>query len=115
MELNRAAIAGGSRIGPPDAPVTILEFGGYECPFCRDFSRVIEALLSEHADEVAFVFRHLPFEHQAHGYRAARFAECAAEQDRFQEAHGLLNRLNDFGDLDPTRFGQEAGVGDQYS
>lgn len=80
----------GHRWGPEDAPVTIVEFGDYECPFCKDAVPHLKKILDDYGDEVALVYRHLPLPGHSHAYAAALAAECAADQDVFWSFHDLL-------------------------
>lgn len=88
--------------GPADAPVTILEYGDFECPFSREAYPMLERLLAMSEGRVRLVFRHFPLT-QVHPFSAAaaEAAEAAAGQDRFWSAHDLfyerpeLLRLND--------------------
>jgi Na+/H+ antiporter NhaA len=88
--------------GPLDAPVTVLEYGDFECPYCGQAEPVVRELLREHGD-VAYVWRHLPL-NDVHpdAQQAAEAAEAAAEQGAFWEMHDLLLDRQDalrFGDL----------------
>ena len=76
--------------GPVDAPVTVLEYGDFECPFCGQAEPVIRELLREHG-EVAYAWRHLPL-NDVHpsAQQAAEAAEAAANQGAFWEMHDLL-------------------------
>ncbi len=76
--------------GPVDAPVTVLEYGDFECPFCGQAEPVVRELLREHGD-VAYVWRHLPL-NDVHpsAQQAAEAAEAAANQGAFWEMHDLL-------------------------
>ena len=77
--------------GPADAPVTILEYGDYECPYCRGAFRDVRLLVDEHPAEIRFVFRNFPIsELHPHAEQAAEAAEAAAAQGRFWEMHDLL-------------------------
>ena len=80
----------GHRVGPPDAEVTIVEFGDYECPFCRQAEPHLQAILREHGEDVALVYRHLPLPTHQYAYSAARAAECAGEQGAFWPFHEFL-------------------------
>ncbi len=80
----------GRRLGPADAPVTIIEFGDYECPACVTFHRALRAVQRQFGDTITIVYRHFPLETHAMGQFAARAAECAAQQGRFAEYHHLL-------------------------
>jgi Na+/H+ antiporter NhaA len=76
--------------GPVDAPVTVLEYGDFECPFCGQAEPVVRELLREYGD-VAYAWRHLPL-NDVHpsAQQAAEAAEAAAEQSKFWEMHDLL-------------------------
>lgn len=80
----------GHRIGPLEPKVTIVEFGDYQCPFCKAAQPHIEAILRRHADDVALVYRHLPLSVHPFAYPAARAAECAGDQGAFWKYHQLL-------------------------
>ena len=76
--------------GPADAPVTVLEYGDFECPYCGQAEPVVRELLREHGD-VAYVWRNLPLNDvHPNAQRAAEAAEAAAEQGAFWEMHDLL-------------------------
>jgi protein-disulfide isomerase len=76
--------------GPVDAPVTVLEYGDFECPYCGQAEPVLRELLREHG-EVAYVWRHLPLNDvHPNAQQAAEAAEAAAEQGAFWEMHDLL-------------------------
>jgi Na+/H+ antiporter NhaA len=76
--------------GPVDAPVTVVEYGDFECPYCGQAEPVVRALLSEFGD-VAYVWRHLPLNDvHPHAQLAAEAAEAAADQGAFWGMHDLL-------------------------
>jgi Na+/H+ antiporter NhaA len=76
--------------GPEDAPVTLVEYGDFECPYCGRAEPIIRELLAGSGD-VRYVWRHLPLTdvHQ-HAQLAAEASEAAAAQDRFWEYHDFL-------------------------
>ena len=77
--------------GPPTAPVTLVEYGDYECPFCGAAHRVVHELQRMLADDLRFAFRHFPLtqiHHRALG--AALAAEAAGAQGKFWDMHDLL-------------------------
>jgi protein-disulfide isomerase len=85
--------------GPADAPVTILEYGDYECPYCRGAFRDVHLLLDRYPDTVRFVFRNFPISQlHPHAEQAAEAAEAAAVQGKFWEMYELL--LQPYAELD---------------
>ena len=81
--------------GPARAPVTIVEYGDFECPYCGQAESVLRGLLAGHGD-VRYVWRHLPLgDVHPHAQLAAEAAEAAAAQDAFWEMHDLLLRHQD--------------------
>lgn len=78
-------------IGPAHAPVTIVEYGDFECPNCKQAAPAVKLLLEKFTERVRFVFRHYPLEEvHPHALRAAEAAECAGGQGRFWPMHDLL-------------------------
>jgi Na+/H+ antiporter NhaA len=76
--------------GPEDAPVTLVEYGDFECPYCGRAEQVVRELLAESGD-LRYVWRHLPLtDVHVHAQLAAEASEAAAAQDRFWEYHDLL-------------------------
>ena len=81
--------------GPARAPVTIVEYGDFECPYCGQAEPVLRELLAGHGD-VRYVWRHLPLgDVHPHAQLAAEAAEAAAAQGAFWEMHDLLLRHQD--------------------
>jgi protein-disulfide isomerase len=77
--------------GPDHAPVTIVEYGDFECPSCKQASGAVKLLLARYEQRVRFVFRHFPLEEvHPHALRAAELAECAGAQGKFWPMHDLL-------------------------
>jgi formate-nitrite transporter family protein len=77
--------------GPDDAPVTLVEYGDYECPYCGMASPVVKAAQRELGGQLRFVFRNFPLaEAHPHARMAAQAAEAAAAQGRFWEMHDML-------------------------
>jgi protein-disulfide isomerase len=114
-EVTWEELAGGrDRIGPRDAPVTIVEFADFECPFCRRFATAtLKGLETHYPQEIAVVFRHWPLAYHRLAYPAARAAECAAEQGRFAQFYDILYAGQDSLGLEPfARFAVKAGVPD---
>ena len=81
--------------GPGTAPVTIVEYGDFECPYCGQAEPAIRDLLAGHGD-VRYVWRHLPLNDvHPHAQLAAEAAEAAADQGAFWLMHDLLLRHQD--------------------
>lgn len=99
--------------GPPNAPVTLVEYGDFECPQCRAASGTVKALLARFgAGELKFVFRHFPMT-QIHprAERAAEAAEAAGEQGFFWEMHDLLfERQENLSDAALVEYAAESGL-----
>ncbi len=77
--------------GPDDAPVTLLEYGDFECPYCGQAEQVIRELLLSVGTDVRYVWRHLPLNDvHPRAQLAAEASEAAADQGRFWEMHDAL-------------------------
>jgi len=88
-------------LGAGDAPVTVLEYGDYECPFCRGAARDLHRMLDLYPGSIRFVFRNFPIPQlHPHAEQAAEAAEAAAAQGRFWEMYELLLRPSSGLDLD---------------
>jgi protein-disulfide isomerase len=108
---------GGHSRGSPNAAITILEFGDYECPFCARFASMSEKILAAFPTQVRLVYRHWPLRNHRFAYPAARAAECAAEQGKFWELHDLLYIKHDsLGLISFLDLAKRAGVasGDRF-
>jgi len=87
-----AANPGGGHIrGKATAPVTLVEFGDYECPSCGYYYPMVEELLRRYPDRVKLEFHHYPLiQMHAHALAAAMAAEAASDQGKYWEMHDLL-------------------------
>lgn len=96
--------------GPLDAPITIVTYSDFECPFCQRFHNTMRELMAEYGEEgdVAWVFRQFPLEqlHPVKAYAAALASECAAEQGgdeafwQFSDRYFELTLTNNRTDLE---------------
>ena len=106
----------GQRLGSRDAAITIVEFGDYQCRYCREAEPHLAAIMREYGVEVALVYRHYPLVIESASYTAARAAECAGEQGLFWPFHRRLFSSRDWqvGDTKDAlkRLGMEIGVAD---
>ncbi|MBV8948784.1 MAG: Na+/H+ antiporter NhaA [Solirubrobacterales bacterium] len=86
--------------GPDDAPVTLVEYGDFQCPYCGQAENAIRELLASHGDDIRYVWRHLPLNDvHPNAQLAAEAAEAAAAQGRFWEMYDTL--LAHQGELTP--------------
>jgi Na+/H+ antiporter NhaA len=93
--------------GADDAPVTLVEYGDYECPYCGQAEMVIRGLLSDFGDDLRYVWRHLPLNDvHPNTQLAAEAAEAAAAQGSFWEMHDRLISHQD--ELSPPDLGRHA-------
>lgn len=100
--------------GPASAPVTLVEYGDYQCPYCGAAHSVVQALQARFGDELRFVFRNFPLT-QVHPYaeHAAEAAEAAGSEsaDTFWAMHDtLFEHQNALHDRDLVRYAESVGV-----
>jgi protein-disulfide isomerase len=112
VERPRLTVPVGERdhvLGPPTAPVTLVEYGDYECPYCGAAHASVEQVRQVMGNDLRFVFRHFPLSQiHPHAYQAAEGAEAAGAQGRFWEMHHLLFAHQDR--LDPRDLIGYAGA-----
>ena len=97
--------------GPLDAPVTVVEYGDFECPYCGQAEPEVRELLRDFSD-VRYVWRHLPLSDvHVHAGPAAEAAEAAAAQDAFWPMHDLLLAHQDaLEPADLVRYAERLGL-----
>jgi len=77
--------------GPEDAPITLVEYGDYECPYCGMAYPIVRRIQDRFGKRLRFVFRNFPLaEAHPHATAAAELAEAAALQGKFWEMHDML-------------------------
>jgi protein-disulfide isomerase len=78
-------------IGPADAPITLIEFSDYQCPYCTKWDNEVYArLLKEYGDKIRFVYRDLPLAFHGDAQSAAEAANCAGAQGAYWKFHDAL-------------------------
>jgi protein-disulfide isomerase len=78
-------------IGSEHAPITVVEYGDFECPTCKQAAPAVKLVLERFGGRVRFVFRHFPVESaHPHAMHAAQAAEAAGGQSKFWQMHDLL-------------------------
>lgn len=92
--------------GPESAPVTIVEFTDYQCPYCHRAQEVIDQILEEYSGQVRLVHLDFPLDNHTGAIPAARAARCAGEQGRFWDYHRSL--MSEPGSLDETDLARRA-------
>ena len=98
--------------GAPDAPLTLVEYGDYDCPYTVRAHAVVRGLRRRLGDRLRFVFRAFPLTRiHAHAQAAAEAAEAAAAQGRFWEMHDrLFEARRKLEDADLRGYAEEIGL-----
>jgi protein-disulfide isomerase len=102
--------AGRPARGPEAAPITIIEFSDYECPFCKRAEPTVKKVLDTYGDKVRLVYRHYPLEFHATARPAAEASACAAAQGKFWEYHDKLFASADLSDATLKKLAGEVGL-----
>lgn len=77
-------------LGPDNAPVTLVEFSDYHCPFCQRLDVTLKKIMADYSGKVRLIWRHFPLAMHAGAERTHQAAECAHEQNKFWSFHNLL-------------------------
>jgi Na+:H+ antiporter, NhaA family len=98
--------------GDPDAPVTLVEYADFQCPYCGDAYPVVHELLERFGDRLRFVFRHMPLSDlHPRAEAAAEAAEAAGAQGSFWEMHDrLFTRQHQLSDGDLRAHAEAIGL-----
>jgi len=98
--------------GPADAPLTLLEYGDYECPYCGEAYPIVKQLEEQLGDRMRFVFRNFPITtSHPHSEQAAEAAEAANGQGRFWEMHDYLyEHQRHLEDADLHAYAEQLGL-----
>ena len=98
--------------GPADAPVTLVEYGDYECPYCGRAYPIVKRVQHHMGDRLRFVFRNFPITtSHPHAVRAAEAAEAAAAQGKFWQMHDMLyEHQQTLEDADLRNFAEQLGL-----
>lgn len=109
----REALTIGLRAGSADAPLEVVEFADFQCPYCAKFEKTLEEVRAKYPDQVSVTLVHLPIPYHDFAESAARVAECAHAQGRFEEMRPLLfNQQQAFGLVPWTEFARQANISD---
>lgn len=100
--------------GNADAPVTIVEFSDYQCPYCHQVEPTIAAVLAKYGDKVRFSYRDFPLRNiHEHAEMAAEASRCALEQGKFWEYHDQLFKATNLDKEALVGFARNANVDQQ--
>lgn len=99
-------------IGPANAPITIVEFSDYQCPYCRRWhEQVYEPLLAAYPGQIRMVYRHLPLTSiHPDAFSAAEAAMCAGDQDAYWPYHEKLFSSESLGTQTYIQYAQELSL-----
>jgi protein-disulfide isomerase len=112
----KGILEAGTVIGDSAAPVKIIEFADLECPGCRTFYTKVHDLPPAMRSQIAIVFVHYPLSMHRFAMPAARAAECARGEGKFNSVVDVLfNKQDSLGLKSWAAYGAEAGVGDTAS
>jgi protein-disulfide isomerase len=105
---SEVSTAGAPVRGRADAPVTVVEFSDFHCPFCRKVQPVLDQVRAKYGDQIKLVYRDYPIDNLHPQARAAsEAAACAAEQGKFWEFHDKMFQNDP--DASPAALGRRAG------
>jgi len=91
LEPQRVEVAAvGPAKGPENAPVVIVEFSDFECPYCARLAPTVDQVVATYGDKVRVVFRQFPLNFHPHAQKAAEASLCAYEQGKFWEFHDSI-------------------------
>ena len=98
--------------GPENAPVTLVEYGDYECPTCGQAFPIVKQLRQTLSDQLRLIFRHFPQSNiHPHASVAAQAAEAAGAQKKFWPMHDMLfEHQTEFDEVDFAQLALRAGV-----
>ena len=97
--------------GPASAPVEIIEFSDFQCPFCQRLIGTLEQLKSEYGSDIRLVFKDYPLPNHAQAFKAAEAGHCANQQGTFWELHDtMFSRQSELGVDDLKSHAGELGM-----
>jgi protein-disulfide isomerase len=113
LEAPRFEIAGdGPSRGPEDAPIELVEFSDYQCPFCKNAESLVGQVLERYPTQVRLEFRHFPLDNiHPQARRAAEAALCAGDQGKFWEYHAqLFQQAPKLGEAELGQYASQIGL-----
>lgn len=109
----KSLIPNSVRLGRAEAPVKVIVFSDYECPYCARFQAIAKSVLSRRSKDFALYVQDFPLPGHRFALPAARAANCALAQGKFEQMHDLLlSRQGEFGRVSWASFAQMAQIPD---
>jgi protein-disulfide isomerase len=98
--------------GSPDAPIMLLEYGDYQCPFCGQVQPIVREIQRRLGENLCFGFRHFPLTNvHPHSEHAAEAAEAAGAQGNFWDMHEMLfDNQDSLEDADLAQYAAQLGL-----
>lgn len=96
--------------GPAKAPVTVIEFSDYECPYCKRASTTVAQVLQHYGDKIRFVHRDFPLSFHQHARLAAEAAACANAQGKFWDYHDRLWKADQLSEARLKEIAKDSGL-----
>ena len=97
--------------GPAGAPVVIVEFSDFECPYCGRATSTLAALIERYPDEIRFVYKDFPLPNHPNAFKAAEAGHCAHDQGKFWEFHDRLFVAQEVLDVESLKtYADELGL-----
>jgi protein-disulfide isomerase len=98
-------------VGSPSAPVRIVDFTDFECPYCKESEPVLKRIAQQYGDKVAIYFRNYPLPNHLYAMPSAIASVCAAEQGRYLQYHDFLfEHSNELKNADYGRWAETLGL-----
>lgn len=110
VPLSSAINAEGPSKGQRDAPVTIVEFSDFQCPYCKEAALSLKSLMQVYGSSVKWVFKQLPLPIHPDAFKAAQASVCASEQGKFWEYHDTLFSSSDLSEQALNKYAVDLGL-----
>ena len=102
--------ADGPSRGRLNAPVTIVEFSDFQCPYCKQAAVNLKPLIQSYGSDVRFVFKQMPLPIHPDAFKAAQASVCAADQGKFWEYHDILFNSSALSEQALKRYASDVGL-----